>query len=160
LPQSPDLVGDIVVPDLDPLDDRVWVPQSEWVSFRPLVLNVTAGYYVNLLRVRRAGVLSRHRHAGPVHAVVLRGEWRYLEHEWVAKTGSYAFEAPGEVHTLIVPEGVPEMVTLFHVTGGLVYVDPQGVATGYEDAHTKLALGRRHYAEVGLGAGYIDQFVR
>jgi hypothetical protein len=31
---------------------------------------------VNLLRVRGAGVLSRHRHAGPVHGWVLKGSWR------------------------------------------------------------------------------------
>jgi hypothetical protein len=35
----------------------------------------------NLLRVRKSGILSRHRHPGPVHAFVLKGSWRYLEHE-------------------------------------------------------------------------------
>ncbi len=163
LPQSADLVGDIVIPgaigDLDG-DDRTWIPQSEHVSFRPLVLSVSQGYYVNLLRVRKAGVLSRHRHTGPVHAVVLRGRWRYLEHDWVAETNTFAFEAPGEVHTLVVPDDVDEMITLFHVSGGLVYVDPFGRPTGYEDAHTKLAAARAHYEAIGLGASFADQFVR
>lgn len=160
LQQAPDLIRDIVIADTLTDDERLWVPQSEWVSFRPLVFGITQGYYVNLLRVRRAGVLSRHRHPGPVFAYVLRGRWQYLEHDWVADTGTFAFEVPGEVHTLIVPEDVTEMVTMFHVTGGLVYVDPQGQPTGYEDAHTKLALARRHFHDVGLGADYADQFVR
>ncbi|MCU1391303.1 MAG: cupin 2 conserved barrel domain protein [Ilumatobacteraceae bacterium] len=161
LPPSPDVATDVIVPGLlDDVDERLWVPQSEHVSFRPLLLSASQGYYVNLLRVRRSGVLSRHRHAGPVHAHVLRGRWFYLEHDWVAETGTYAYESPGEVHTLIVPDDVTEMITLFHVTGGLVYVDPYGVPIGYEDAHTKLAMARQHYTEVGLGADHVEQFVR
>jgi len=64
------------------------------------------------------------------------------------------------VHTLVVPDEVEEMMTLFHVSGALVYVDPYGTATGYEDVFTKLAMARRHYADVGLGADYADQFIR
>ena len=44
--------------DLDGIDEREWVPQSDTVSFRPLLLCVSQGYYVNLLRVRGGGVLS------------------------------------------------------------------------------------------------------
>lgn len=153
-------IPDLVIADPLPADERVWVPQSEFVAFRPLVFGVSQGYYVNLLRVRKAGVLSRHRHAGPVHASVLKGRWHYLEHDWVATEGSYAFEPPGETHTLVVPDDVPEMMTLFIVTGALVYVDPEGRATGYEDTFTKLELARRHYDDVGLGADFADRFVR
>ena len=142
LPQPTGMVADIATAgalDLDD-DERAWVPQFEDVTFKPLILNVTAGYYVNLLRVRASGVLSRHRHSGPVHALTLRGEWHYLEHDWIAKPGDYVFEPPGETHTLVVPDHVTEMVTLFHVTGGYVYVDPNGVALSYEDVFTKLCL--------------------
>ena len=45
-----------------PDDERVWVPQAPDVWFRPLLLNTVTGGWCNLLRVRRAGVLSRHRH--------------------------------------------------------------------------------------------------
>lgn len=94
--------------DLD--DERLWVPQTDTVSFRPLCFCVSGGYYVNLLRVKGAGLLSRHRHPGPVHGHVLKGKWSYLEHDWTAEAGSYVFEPPGEIHTLVVPEGVDEMV--------------------------------------------------
>ena len=146
--------------DLDGGDAREWVPQSPTVSFKPLILNVTQGYYINILRVRSAGVLSRHRHSGPVHAFTLRGKWRYLEHDWVASAGDYAFEPPGETHTLVVPDDVQEMATLFHVTGGYTYVDPQGVALGYEDVFTKLANATRHYEAVGLGQDHLRRLVR
>ena len=93
-------------------EEKLWVPQTESVSFRPLCFCVSGGYYVNLLRVRGAGLLSRHRHPGPVHGHVLKGKWSYLEHDWVAEAGSYVFEPPGEIHTLVVPEGVDEMVRI------------------------------------------------
>jgi 2,4'-dihydroxyacetophenone dioxygenase len=141
-------------------DDRLWVPQAPDVTFRPLLLSVSQGYFVNLLRVRKAGILSRHRHTGPVHAVVLRGAWHYLEHDWFAETSSYVFEPPGETHTLEVPAAVAEMITLFHVTGAYTYVEPDGTPVGVEDVFTKLSAARAHYEAVGLGASYADRFIR
>jgi 2,4'-dihydroxyacetophenone dioxygenase len=104
-PQPTGMVPDIFVGSAMQLDgdEREWVPQSDTVAFKPLVLNVSQGYYINILRVRSSGVLSRHRHSGPVHAITLRGKWRYLEHDWIALPGDYAFEPPGETHTLVVP---------------------------------------------------------
>lgn len=163
LPQPAGMLPDIFVAgalDLDGGDPRAWVPQSAQVSFKPLILSVSQGYYVNILRVRQAGVLSRHRHSGPVHALTLRGKWRYLEHAWIASAGDYAFEPAGETHTLVVPDDVTEMATLFHVTGGYTYVDPHGAALGYEDVFTKLENASRHYETVGLGADYVKRFVR
>lgn len=162
LPQPTGMVADIFTSgalDLDS-DEQDWVFQSPDVTFKPLVLNVTEGYYVNLLRVRASGVLSRHRHSGPVHALTLRGEWHYLEHDWIAKEGDYVFEPPGETHTLVVPDHVTEMITLFHVTAGYTYVDPTGNALGYEDVFTKLASARAHYERLGLGADQVNRYVR
>lgn len=162
LPQPAGMIPDTFVAaalNLD-ADERSWVPQSPDVAFRPLILNVSQGYYVNILRVRASGVLSRHRHSGPVHALTLRGQWRYLEHDWVASAGDYAFEPPGETHTLVVPDGVDEMATLFHVSGSYTYVDPYGVALGYEDVFTKLEKASRYYGSLGLGPDYMRRFVR
>ena len=157
------MLEDLVIPAVlrfDDGDERLWVPQAKDVSFRPLLLSVSQGYFVNLLRVRKTGILSRHRHAGPVHAMTLKGRWHYLEHEWWAEQGGYSFEPPGEIHTLEVPDGVEEMITLFHVTGAYIYVDPDGNAVGVEDVFTKLEAARKHYEAVGLGAGYADRFIR
>jgi quercetin dioxygenase-like cupin family protein len=162
-PQPAGMAADTFLPavlDLDNGDPREWVPQSSSVDFKPLILNVTAGYYINILRVRQSGVLSRHRHSGPVHAFTLRGRWHYLEHDWIASAGDYAFEPPGETHTLVVPDDVSEMATLFHVTGGYTYVDPHGVALGYEDVFTKLEAASKHYQAMGLGAEYVRRIVR
>lgn len=145
--------------DLDG-DERLWVPQSADVSFKPLLLSASQGYFVNILKVRRRGILSRHRHAGPVHATVLRGRWHYLEHDWWAEEGSYVYEPPGDIHTLEIPDGVEEMATLFHVTGAYIYVDPEGTPLGVEDVFSKIENARAHYARVGLGSGYVDRFIR
>ena len=158
--QPAEALPEIFVPNVMPNDERLWVPQTDSVSFYPLCLCVSAGYYVNLLRVKGSGLLSRHRHPGPVHGHVLKGRWKYLEHDWEAMEGSYIFEPPGETHTLVVPEGVDEMITLFHVTGSLLYCDEDGKVVGVDDVFTKLELAKQHYARVGLGQDFAQQFVR
>ena len=157
--QSPDLVLPGVLSDWL-ADDNLWVPSSATVSFKPIILSTSQGYFVNLLRVRENGILHRHRHAGPVHALVLRGRWRYLEHDWTAEEGSYIYEPPGDVHTLVVPEGVAEMITWFHNTGGYTYLDADGNPAGYEDVFTKLEAAERHYTAIGLGSDYVRKFIR
>lgn len=142
-----------------PDDERVWVPQADNVWFRPLMLNTVSGGWCNLLRVRKAGVLSRHRHPAPVHGYVIKGSWRYLEHDWVAETGAYVFEPPGETHTLIV-DSADEMITFFNIAGAMIYVDEAGRAVAYEDVFTKIEMCRAHYRRNGLGDPYLDQFIR
>ena len=97
-------------------DPRVWVPQTDCLSFRPLCFCISQGYYVNLLKFKGGGVLGCHRHPSPVHALTLKGSWGYKEHGWNAKPGTYVFEPPGETHTLIVDEDCDEMVAMFHGT--------------------------------------------
>ena len=160
--QHPGIQAEIAVPAI-PDDERVWVPQAENVWFRPLLLNTVTGSWCNLLRVRKSGVLSRHIHPSWVTGYVIRGSWRYLEHDWVASAGSFVYEPPGEIHTLVVDEaagGAPEMITFFNIHGAMVYVDENGQPTGYEDVFTKIAMCRRHYTANGLGETYVDQFVR
>jgi len=159
-PQPKEAFPELVVPNAIPTDERLWVPQLENVWFRPLCLSASRGYWMNLLRVRKSGVLSRHRHPQPVHGYVLKGSWHYLEHDWTATEGSYVYEAPGETHTLVVEADVPEMITLFQVNGTMLYVDPDGTVLGYEDVFTKIDLCRRHYAAVGLGEDFVQQFIR
>lgn len=143
-----------------PDDERIWVPQAPDVWFRPLLLNTVNGGWCNLLRVRRAGVLSRHRHPMLVVGYVLKGRWKYLEHDWTAEEGSFVFEPPGEVHTLTVPEDCAEMITFFNISGAMIYVDADGRQTGYEDVFTKIDMCRKHYRNAGLSADYLDAFIR
>ena len=143
-----------------PEDERVRVPQAPGVWFRPLMLNTVSGGWFNLLRVRKSGALSRHRHPMAVYGYVIKGSWHYLEHDWIAEEGGFVYEPPGEVHTLVVDDGVDEMITMFNVNGAMIYVDENGETIGYEDVFTKLEMCRKHYEGVGLGSRFVDQFVR
>jgi 2,4'-dihydroxyacetophenone dioxygenase len=143
-----------------PDDERVWVPQAKDVWFRPLFLNTVNGGWCNLLRVRRSGILQRHRHPMVVTGYVLKGRWKYLEHDWVAEEGSFVYEPPGEMHTLTVPDDCAEMITFFNIAGAMIYVDEDGRTVGYEDVWSKIEMCRAHYLAVGLGARYVDQFIR
>lgn len=155
-PLAPPEIAVGAIPD----DERVWVPQAPNIWFRPLMLNRHQGQWCNLLRVRRSGVLSRHLHTNPVHGFVIKGSWFYPEHDWIATAGSYVFEPPGEIHTLTVPDDCEEMITFFNITGCMLYLDADNRQVGFEDVFTKIDMCRKHYTAVGLGADYVDQFVR
>lgn len=159
--QQPGIQPELAVASI-PEDERVWVPQAPSVWFRPLLLNTVTGSWCNLLRVRKSGVLSRHIHPSWVVGYVIKGAWRYLEHDWVARAGMFVYEPPGEIHTLVVDPLVDaeEMITFFNIGGAMVYVDGEGTTVGYEDVFTKIAMCRAHYAACGLGAAYVDQFIR
>jgi len=160
-PQPRDMRPDMMIADgMGQSDPRLWIPLAEHIAVRPLQFNVSIGQYTHVLRVTKAGMIARHRHSGAVHAWVFKGRWHYLEHDWMAEAGSYVFEPPGETHTLIVPDGCNEMITLFQVTGSLMYVDPLGKTTGYDDVFTRLDKARAHYTAVGLGEKFVEQFIR
>ena len=83
-----------------------------------------------------------------------------MEHDWVATEGAYVYEAPGETHTLVVDPDTDEMITLFQVNGAMIYVDPDGNTTGFDDVFTRIAKCRAHFAANGLGEAFVDQFIR
>jgi hypothetical protein len=60
----------------------------------------------------------------------------------------------------VVPDDTPEMITFFNIQGSMVYLDEKNKHVGYEDVFTKIDMCRAHYASVGLGADYLDRFIR
>ena len=144
----------------EPDDERVWIELEPNVSFRPLFFDLNSGSHGEVLRVRRGGVLSRHRHPSPVHGYVLKGSWRYLEHTWVASEGSYVFEPPGEVHTLTVDDDCEEMQTFFVICGPVLYIDDKDRVVHVEDNVGLIELCKQAYGESGLGTDFVDQFIR
>lgn len=156
---SADIQPEIVTRSI-PENEEEWVPQAPGVWFRPLLLNTVTGGWCNLLRVRRAGILSRHRHPMMVVGYVIKGRWFYREHDWVANEGDFVYEPPGEIHTLEVPPDCEEMITFFNIGGAMVYLDEDGRQTGYEDVFSKIEMCRRHYAGTSLGVSHVDRFLR
>jgi quercetin dioxygenase-like cupin family protein len=140
-------------------DERIWVLLEPNVWFRPLVFDMNSGMHGEVLRVRKGGVLSRHRHPSAVHGFVLKGSWRYLEHSWRAVEGSYVLEPPGEVHTLTC-DSDDEMQTVFFIHGPTLYIDDNDKVTLVEDNFQLIEACRKHYGDVGLGADFVNQFIR
>ena len=85
---------------------------------------------------------------------------RYARRDWVAKEGSYLYEPPGDIHTLVVDADCEEMITLFHNTGAVIYCDEDGKATGTTDVFDRIKACREHFENVGLGSNFVKQFIR
>lgn len=139
-------------------DEREWVPAAApGVWMRPLLFDTVRGAWVNVTRLSTHGFISRHAHPSPVHGLVLSGQWHYAERDWVASAGSYVFEPPGDVHTLMA-EGPSE--TVFWITGTLIELDEHGATTGYADVFTRIEQAAAHFEKVGLGADYVERYIR
>ena len=156
----PDMQDELFWKDgLEPEDERIWVPVGPGRWSRPLCYNVSQGYWVHITKVTQAGLVSRHRHPAPVHGFVLDGKWRYLERDWVATAGSYLYEPPGDVHTLVVDEG-DTMITLFHNSGALMFCDEDGTTTGTTYVFDRIESARDHYTAVCVGEDNVKRFIR
>lgn len=144
-------------------DERLWVPYAPGVWFQPCSFNVTSGGFSVVLKGLPGSIVGTHYHVGIVHGYTLRGHWRYREHDWIAKPGTYIYEPAGEAHTLMITEDSPEpMIATFIVEGGLVYVDKEkgGAFVAYEDGFTLLELTRKYYREAGLDVRALDALIR
>ena len=151
------------IADIDVDDNRRWVPYAEGVWFQPCCFNVTSGGFSVVLKGLPGAKLGVHYHVGTVRGYTMRGHWRYLEHDWVAKPGTFIYEPAGEAHTLVITEDSPEpMVTLFVVGGGLIYLDKpvNGAVAAYEDGFTLLELTRNYYRGAGFDVRLLDLLVR
>jgi 2,4'-dihydroxyacetophenone dioxygenase len=131
--------------------DRLpWVPQGERVWFKPLRFDLANGRWVNLLKITGGGRVNRHRHSGgQVLGYVLQGGWRYLERDWVARPGTFIYEPPGDIHTLVVDEG-EEMHTLFLLEGVVQYLDDDDHVIYQDDVFTKLERYRKYCHDQGI----------
>ena len=151
----------IVNTDLN--DDRLWIPYADGVWIQPCHFNVTSGGFSVILKGNPGAALGTHYHVGTVRGYTIQGHWRYLEHDWVAKAGTFIYEPAGEAHTLVIAEDSPvPAIILFMVEGGLVYLDKpaDGGFAAYEDGFTALELCRSYYREAGLNVEDLDRMVR
>ena len=147
--------------DLD--DDRLWVPYADGIWFQPWLYTVSSGGFSVVLKGLPGKMVGTHYHVGTVHGYTMRGHWRYLEHDWIAKPGTYIYEPAGEAHTLVITDDSPEpMITFFVVEGGLIYLDKasNGSFAAYEDGFTALELTRNYYREAGLDPKRLDALIR
>jgi quercetin dioxygenase-like cupin family protein len=144
-------------------NDQLWVPYADGVWIQPCCFNVTSGGFSLLLKGLPGAQLGVHYHVGTVRGYTLKGHWRYLEHDWVAKPGTFIYEPAGEAHTLVVTDDSPEpALIMFMVEGGLIYLDNpvDGAFAAYEDGFSALELCRSYYRDAGLDVKQLDALIR
>lgn len=125
------------------LPDRVfdteeihWIPFDDGTChFKPVRFDFSTGTWIYLFKIKKNKTLTRHRHTGgSVIGFNLKGKWRYAERSWVAKPGTFIFEPPGDIHTLITEE--EEVITLFILGGSLQYFDEEEQVVGQDDIYS------------------------
>ena len=132
-------------------DELPWVPQGERVWFKPLRFDLTSGRWANLLKVKGDGKVNRHRHTGgQVLGYCIEGSWHYLERNWVARPGTFVYEPPGDIHTLVVDEGEEGMLTLFILEGTIQYIDDDDNLIYQDDVFSKLERYLKYCEEQGI----------
>ncbi len=147
--------------DID--NEQLWVPYADGVWFQPCCFNVTSGGFSVLLKGLPGAQLGVHYHVGTVRGYTLRGHWRYLEHDWIAKPGTFIYEPAGEAHTLVITDDSPEpALIMFIVEGGLIYLDNpvDGGVAAYEDGFSMLEVCLSYYRDAGLDVQQLDALMR
>ena len=80
------------VANTDIENEKLWIPYADGVWFQPCCFNVTSGGFSVLLKGLPGAQLGVHYHVGTVRGYTLQGHWRYLEHDWVAKPGTFIYD--------------------------------------------------------------------
>ncbi|GIP39020.1 hypothetical protein J31TS4_23000 [Paenibacillus sp. J31TS4] len=128
-----------------------WVPFTEnhSCSFKPLRFDLNTGTWIYLFRIKSNQVLGKHRHTGgSVIGYNIQGKWKYEGRTWVATPGTFVFEPPGDIHTLITED--EEVVTLFILSGSLQYFDEKNQIIGQDDIYTVLKKYRDFCVQNGI----------
>jgi 2,4'-dihydroxyacetophenone dioxygenase len=84
---KPHALPDVHLGDAATEDERYYVPLSETVGSRPLLIQPSQNRWCDVLRSTGAGMVNRHYHPHQVFAYTISGKWGYLEHDWVATAG-------------------------------------------------------------------------
>ena len=144
LPQTPIEAGHLNSEELP------WVEQGEGIEMKVLRVSDDFGTWVVLNRFQPGVTLPTHRHSGGVTAYTISGKWHYLEHEFIATTGSVVREPACSAHTLTVPADAAEpAVVFFVIEGSLTHIGPDGSIWGISDAQTE----RQRYFELAAAQG-------
>jgi quercetin dioxygenase-like cupin family protein len=109
-----------------------FTPYSEDVKIKLFNVNPVSGQLCVLLSAPGGTGLGVHKHYGSVILYTMKGAWRYLEHDWVARAGDFVYETAGSSHTFQVEPG-ETTESFIIVEGALEFIDEQGNTIAIED---------------------------
>ena len=101
-------------------NDLRWMASNDRLAALPVMLDVTHGSWVVLVKAKSGGAMPTHYHTKPLYVFTAYGHWHYPEHSWQAKTGHFLFEVPGELHT---PTFIEDTLLYSVVTGPLFILE-------------------------------------
>lgn len=119
------------------IDEIPWVENKAYPGtwMRLLQADLDAGLYAMHGKMSPGLAVGTHRHNGAVFMITYSGSWRYLEHEYVNRAGSYLYEPPGSIHTLEVPATNTEVTEVHTILyGETEYLDADGNVIAVSDA--------------------------
>lgn len=123
---------DTALIDVESLPWIPFAPYSDTIFLKLIKVDPITGQWITLLKLPPKTELPMHHHAGTVMVWTIAGQWKYIEHDWVASAGSFVFETAGSRHTPIaVGEG--EVVTLNIVQGDWNLMSPEGAVLAIEN---------------------------
>ncbi|SEB19205.1 alpha/beta fold hydrolase [Variovorax sp. YR216] len=123
---------DTALIDVESLPWMPFAPYSDTIFLKLIKVDPVSGQWITLLKLPPHTELPMHHHAGTVMVWTIAGQWKYIEHDWVAGPGSFVFETAGSRHTPI-SVGEDEVITLNIVQGDWNLMSPEGAVLAIEN---------------------------
>ena len=133
-------------------NDLPWVPftpYSDEVFLKYHHINPVHGEVLVSMRFPPGVRLPTHYHTGTLIFHTIKGAWRYLEYDWVARAGGTGYQTAGAAHT---PEscGDEEAEVFFVIAGELLFLDEHGAVIARENHLTSLERYLAYCREHGI----------
>ena len=117
-------------------DELPFVDIGDGSMLKVIQVKAREGLWVVENIFQPAFISPTHKHTGCVYGFTTSGAWKYEEHDYVNRTGSFLYEPAGSVHTLVCLE--KDTHAWFVVYGANIEYDVGGNITGVSDAATVL----------------------
>ncbi|RAT94156.1 2,4'-dihydroxyacetophenone dioxygenase family protein [Brevibacillus sp. Leaf182] len=138
-------------------DDLPWIPYFGDAKFKLLKANPVTGQNLTILKVPPGMQLPAHFHSGTVIVYTIQGSWRYLEDDWISRTGDIVYEPAGSKHT---PQGLgdEDVITLNIVEGTLDYLGENGEIIARDNWESFLKRYHDYCAAEGIESTDVTKF--
>lgn len=123
---------DTALIDVEALPWMPFAPYSDEIFLKLIKVDPIRGEWTTLLKLPPYTELPMHHHSGTVMVWTVTGSWRYKEHSWVAKAGSFVFETAASRHTPVTV-GDEEVITLNIIQGDWNVMSPEGAVLAIEN---------------------------
>ena len=134
-----------------------FTPYSDEVFFKLLKVEPVSGTFVTLLKAPAGMQLPKHHHCGTVMVYTIKGQWKYLEHDWTAVTGSFVYETAASVHTPVAV-GDEEVITLNIQVCDSLYMDDKDTIIAVENWKSAMQRFVDYHRSRGLPVPDVTDF--